>query len=261
MHLVIGIKSQTDKRVLASIYVYGAGVVLFLYLVPTIHSVLRTAFDPLVLGGPVFSERTWTVVLRSLKMSLLTAVGAVLCCVGCLYNFGYQRPFVRKMVLVLLVMPLFIPETFSGLTLLYFASKITLPKGWILVSLVETIWVLPFVGVILILRINGIPDSIYKSAKDLNLNGWSYFSRIFTPLTWKTWIMGGVFAFVLAFNEFTRAYYLQSRELFSTYLVGHLSSGANNDVYIVSTLITVVGLLLLYFLGKAAILDVKRGKA
>lgn len=112
-----------------------------------------------------------------------------------------------------------------------------------------TIYTLPFGVLLFWSRFYFIENSIIISAKDIGLENFFIITKIILPLSKATYINFLLLAFLLAFNEYPRTYYLSGAcVLVSEFLNGKLSSGADESIYAggsMTIIITALAILLL----------------
>jgi len=224
-------------------------------LLPVSYGVLPPLVDYFSeLGGPeslfaLGSDRLDRSIKRSLVVSTLVAITAVGVALGAVLSYHRSPIPQKRLLLSLLLIPLFIPETTQAVSLNFFLPLIGVPKGaaWVWIS--DVSYVLPFVAIVLLLRFSSLPEGITRASRDLGLSGRVHVGQVLFPLIWPAVVVAGLFAFVLAFNEYTRANYLASTEFYSVYLAGQLKGGGGPSVFLVAALMFLTGVVLIGTLG------------
>lgn len=236
---------MTDRRLRFVVrFLVVAGIVV--YLAPTVaafgragSSLMGATQDQVI--ESLRERRLQEALTRSLAVSAFCGGVVVPILLVSLYTFVDRRRSVQRLLLMALLLPLFIPETTHAFAMSNFVSWLGLGKGALVVGLAEVGYTLPFCGIIVLIQYGLLPRSLRLASQDLALSRTTYVLRILGPLMVPVALSSMVFAFLLSFNEFTRSHYLQSREMYSSYLLGELSSGTNNAVYVVSAVIFTIG--------------------
>ena len=235
--------------ILAAIYLaptlYSVGLSLDILTVPRSSQSPTLQWYASMLSDP----RLRSAVQRSFGVAALVSVLSVAIAFFALERFRYHPSGLRRLILFLIWLPLFVPETTHALTLSDLFSALEIPKGWWAVLTGELVFVIPFVGTVVLLRLAGLPPELLNAADDLGLTRFEEFRLVTGPLIWPTLAFACFFAFVLSFNEYARTTYLEARELYAVFLKGNLSSGGNQAVYAVSSTMFSVGLAFLALLS------------
>ena len=111
-------------------------------------------------------------------------------------------------VIVLMFIPIIVPRSIVGISLLMTLSYVGIPRSLITVALGQIFYVLPFVVIAIVSVIIVFDRRLEEAALDLGANPWITFRRITLPLISNGIATGAAVAFVLSFSEFTLSYYL-----------------------------------------------------
>jgi spermidine/putrescine transport system permease protein len=152
---------------------------------------------------------------------------------------------VARIVPVLLISPLFFPETGHALALSALFVRLGVPQGRLGVSLALLPYCIPFVGIIIAIRVLSIPSTIWRAADDVGLGRLKTVLSIVLPLTWPALFLALLFGFMLCMNEFTRTYYYSAGGMYSTYVAGVLSAGLSETTFAFGALSFMIGVLAL----------------
>ena len=166
-------------------------------------------------------------VATTLLVALVTAIVAPL--LGLLAAMAVRELRVPRLILLLVLLPLFIPGVSMGLATALFFRELDLAPGLWSVSLVHILWALPFATLIIVTVMAGFDPVYLEAAYMTGANRWRAFRDVEFPL-----IRGGVlgaatFALILSFNETIRTSLVQGpvntvqTYIWSTYLQVGLS--------------------------------------
>jgi ABC-type spermidine/putrescine transport system permease subunit II len=173
--------------------------------------------NPLLLGA----------VGTTLAIALVTAVAAPL--LGLLAAMAVRELRIPRLILLLVLLPLFIPGVSMGLATALFVRQLDLTPGFWSIALVHVLWALPFATLIILTVMAGFDPVYLEAAYMTGANRWRAFRDIELPQ-----IRGGVFgaatfALILSFNETIRTSLVQGglntvqTYIWSTYLQVGLS--------------------------------------
>jgi ABC-type spermidine/putrescine transport system permease subunit II len=183
----------------------------------TLHWYAALAESPL-LGGAVAT---------TLAAALVTAVAAP--ALGLLAAMAVRELSAPRLVLLLMMLPLFIPGVSMGLaTALFFRQLELAPALWS-VCLVHILWALPFATLIILTVMAGFDPVYLEAAYMAGASRWRAFRDVELPLI-RAGVLGAAsFSMILSFNETVRTALVQGplntvqTYIWSTYLQVGLS--------------------------------------
>ena len=151
------------------------------------------------------------VLLKSIRTSLLVAGLTALITppLALLAAMAVRELRVPRLILLLVLLPLFIPGISMGLATAFFFQQIgVLPSIWTIV-VVHVIWSLPF-AFLVILTVMATFDPVYLEAAYMHGAGrWRAFLDVELPLI-RPGVMGAaIFSMILSFNETVRTALVQ----------------------------------------------------
>lgn len=176
---------------------------------------------------------------HSLLVASAAAVASVVVAMVTTMRIRDMSSTMRRTVVALILAPLFIPGAFHGLILQQVGGQIGLGKSWSLFLVSDVVYVLPYVGVIVLLQFRLLPASAHRAVRDLGV-GLLDQGRLLMGAAWAGLLTAILFGWLLTFNEFERGFYLSPRETYATYVAGVLGSGGGGAANVVG-LITLVG--------------------
>jgi multiple sugar transport system permease protein len=141
-------------------------------------------------------------IANSLKIGLLSSVIVLLLAVPCAYALVRYRTFVNKAVMGWVLVSQLFPSILIIIPLFLVLRNLALTNTHTGITLVYTVWSLPFVLWMMRGYINGIPIELEEAAFVDGAGRWQVLSKVVFPLLLPGIVASGLFAFVSAWNEF-----------------------------------------------------------
>ena len=201
--------------------VFGILALAWIYL-PILWLIIMSASAEPLSGFPgpftaehyvqLFGHPAWFVpLLRSLGLALLVAVVSMICATV----IGRAIPRIRSgqlSVLGAVLLPLMVPGVVIG-TALFLYLRVVLGFKFGLWSLFagHFIWAFPFSLLAVLVVSLRFDTRLLDAAADLGSGPWQRFWQIEFPLLRDGIVAGGLFAFLLSFNEIARSIYLKGK--------------------------------------------------
>jgi len=136
-------------------------------------------------------------------------VGLVASTLGLLAAMAVRELKMRRLVLLLILMPLFIPGVSMGLSSALFFRQSGISPSLFTISIVQVLWALPF-ATLIILTVMATFDPVYIEAAYMHgANRWQAFRDVELPLISPGIIGAATFAMILSFNETERTALVQ----------------------------------------------------
>jgi putative spermidine/putrescine transport system permease protein len=107
--------------------------------------------------------------------------------------------------------PLISPSIITGIALLQFASTLGISSAFFMLTVGHTIITLPYVVRNVTASLQSLRGNL-EEARVLGANRWQAFYRITLPLIKPGLMAGGVFAFIISFDNYTISMWLKSAE-------------------------------------------------
>ena len=114
----------------------------------------------------------------------------------------------KLIVVALLFVPIIIPRSIVGISMLVTLSYLGIPRSMLTIALGQIFYVLPFVVIAIVSVIIVFDHRLEEAALDLGASPWTTFRRVTLPLILNGIATGAAVAFLLSFSEFTLSYYL-----------------------------------------------------
>lgn len=159
----------------------------------------------------LFKDR---VILEAFKVSLqvgvlTSALSAVLGTASAIIS-TYVTKRLEKSINGLMFLPLIIPEVALGISLLIFLSGLKLPFGLLTLVISHSIFCVPYVHIMVHLRLREIDKSVIEAAKDLGASTGQVVKTILLPLVLPSTLTASLLAFAMSLDDV----------IISTYMAG-----------------------------------------
>jgi ABC-type spermidine/putrescine transport system permease subunit II len=151
---------------------------------------------------------------------------------------------IPRLIMMLLLLPLFIPAVSMGLAMAFLFRLLGIPPSFWTITLVHVVWALPF-AFLIVLTVMATFDPIFLEAAYVHgANRWRAFRDIELPLIWPGVSGAGIFAMILSFNETVRTALVQGPlNTVQTYIWStFLQVGLSPTLYALMSLIIVLTL-------------------
>jgi spermidine/putrescine transport system permease protein len=132
-----------------------------------------------------------------------SAVSTVL---GTMAGYAMYR-FRLRLLPVLVVAPIAIPEILTGVSLLIFFVAIDLTLGLTSIILAHIAFCIGFVAIVVRARLAGMDESLVEAARDLGATPTQAFRLVTLPLIMPGVIAGALMAFTLSIDDFVITYF------------------------------------------------------
>jgi spermidine/putrescine transport system permease protein len=194
--------------------------------------------------------RIWSnpVLLRAIWTTLLSGiiVGAVTPILGLLAAMAIRELALRRLMLMLILLPLFVPGVSLGLADAFFFRELGIQASLYTIVIIQILWALPFATLVILTIMAGF-DPIYLEAAYMSgANRLQAFRDIELPLI-RTGIVGAAsFSLILSFNETVRTSIVQGPlNTMQTYIWStYKQVGLSPALYALMSLLIILTLLL-----------------
>jgi len=201
--------------------------------------------DPILVGG----------IKNTIVLALLVAtVTPVLALLISQALRAWQRP---RLILGLVLLPLFIPGVSMGVATALFFRIFGLDPSLLSMMLVQVLWALPFATLVILTVMANFDQTYLEAAHMLGANRRRAFFEVELPQIYQGILGAGVFALILSFNETIRTSIVQGGEnTVQTYLWSQYKQvGLNPTLF---ALMTILIVLTLGLVALMALLDARR---
>lgn len=190
------------------------------------------------------NEEMLTAAWNSLVIGLTaSAVSTVL---GTMAGYAMYR-YRLRLLPVLVLAPIAIPEILMGVSLLIFFVAINLTLGLASIALAHIAFCIGFVAIVVRARLAGMDESLVEAARDLGATPLQAFRLVTLPLIMPGVIAGALMAFTLSIDDFVITYFTAGAGAMTLPLKIYtmVKITVTPEVNAVSTLLILVTLLLI----------------
>lgn len=188
----------------------------------------------------LFSDRVIGEAFKiSIQVAFLTAIlSAILGTATAIVSMSVTEKM-KKTIQGVMVLPLLVPEIALGVSLLMFFNALKLPFGHLTLVLSHSLFCVPYVYVMVQLRLKEIDKSIIESARDLGATKWQTIKTIILPLVMPSILTSSLLALAMSLDDVIISTYMSGPR--STTLPVHIFSmmrvGVTPKINALSTLI------------------------
>lgn len=146
--------------------------------------------------------------LRAAGNSLVIGVtaSAVATVLGTMAGYAMYR-FRMRLLPLLVLAPIAIPEILMGVSLLIFFVLLNISLGMISIILSHIAFCIGFVAVVVRSRLAGMDESLTEAARDLGATPWQAFRLVTLPLIMPGVVAGALMAFTLSIDDFVITFF------------------------------------------------------
>ena len=234
---------------------YTWAVVLLIFLPPTY--LLLISFNPGLLPSlPTLSTFSlkWYVeliteerMLDALRASTIVGVvtAATTTVMALVAALAYRRlaPQWQGRFFTLVVFPMFVPGVIQGLALSVIFRILQIRSSYGTIVAGHLLWSLPFAFIVVLTSLSVVRTSLGEAAHDLGANEWQVFRDITFPIIRPGVTSAALFALLLSFNEFIRAFFLVGgQDTLPIYMFGAMNAGTSPTIYALAGSILIVSM-------------------
>ena len=205
------------------------------------------------------NEEMLTAAGNSLLIGLLASFFSTV--LGTMAGFAMYRYRLRVLPL-LVVAPIAIPEILMGVSLLIFFVTINLTLGLISIVLAHIAFCIGFVALVVNARLAGMDESLVEAARDLGASPLQAFRLVTLPLIMPGVIAGALMAFTLSIDDFVITFFTAGTDTMTLPIKIYtmVKVTVTPEVNAVSTLLMLLTLVLIVIASKLSP-GVLRGEA
>jgi spermidine/putrescine transport system permease protein len=132
-----------------------------------------------------------------------SAVSTVL---GTMAGYAMYR-YKMRLLPVLVLAPIAIPEILMGVSLLIFFVMLNITLGMVSIVLSHIAFCVGFVAIVVRSRLAGMDESLTEAARDLGATPWQAFRLVTLPLIMPGVVAGALMAFTLSIDDFVITFF------------------------------------------------------
>ena len=146
--------------------------------------------------------------LKAAWNSLVIAltVSGVVTVLGTMAGYAMYRYKVRLLPVMVLA-PIAIPEILMGVSLLIFFVMLNLTLGMVSIVLSHIAFCVGFVAIVVRSRLAGMDESLTEAARDLGATPWQAFRLVTLPQIMPGVVAGALMAFTLSIDDFVITFF------------------------------------------------------
>ena len=142
--------------------------------------------------------------MNSLIIAVVSSVCATL--LGTLAGLAMYK-YRLKLLPILVLTPIAIPEILMGVSLLIFFVMLNLTLGLVSITLAHIAFCIGFVAIVVRSRLQGMDEGLVEAARDLGATPIQAFRLITLPLIMPGIIAGALMAFTLSIDDFVITFF------------------------------------------------------
>ena len=197
-------------------WLWGAALAAYVFLYAPLVIVVAYSFNESRLNaqwtGFTFAwyqklfqnERMLGAAWNSLIIAVVTSAVSTL--LGTMAGYALYR-FKTRLLPVLVLAPIAIPEILMGVSLLIFFVMLNLTLGMVSIILSHIAFCIGFVAIVVRSRLSGMDESLTEAARDLGATPWQAFRLVTLPLIMPGVIAGALMAFTLSIDDFVITFF------------------------------------------------------
>ena len=145
-------------------------------------------------------QAAWNSLIIGLVSSLFATV------LGTMAGYAMYR-YSLRLLPVLVLTPIAIPEILMGVSLLIFFVMLNLTLGLVSIILSHIAFSIGFVAIVVRSRLSGMDESLIEAARDLGATPWESFRLVTLPLIMPGIVAGALMAFTLSIDDFVITFF------------------------------------------------------
>lgn len=188
---------------------------------------------------------------NSLVIALITSASATF--LGTMAGLAMYK-YKLRLLPVLVLTPIAIPEILMGLSLLVFFVTLNFTMGFVSITLAHIAFCIGFVAIVVRARLQGMDEALVEAARDLGATPFNAFRLITLPLIMPGIVAGALMAFTLSIDDFVITYFTAGAgaSTLPLQIYSMLKIAVTPEVNAISSLLMLLTLALIFIAGKLA---------
>lgn len=189
--------------------------------------------------------------INSFIIALISSVCATL--LGTLAGLAMYK-YRLKLLPILVLTPIAIPEILMGVSLLIFFVMLNLTLGLVSITLAHIAFCIGFVAIVVRSRLQGMDEGLVEAARDLGATPIQAFRLITLPLIMPGIIAGALMAFTLSIDDFVITFFTAGAgaSTLPLQIYSMIRTAVTPEVNAISTLLMLFTLALITLASKLA---------
>ncbi len=151
-------------------------------------------------GNEKMLKAAWNSLVIGLTASAVSTV------LGTMAGYAMYR-YKMRLLPVLVLAPIAIPEILMGVSLLIFFVMLNITLGMLSIVLSHIAFCVGFVAIVVRSRLAGMDESLTEAARDLGATPWQAFRLVTLPLIMPGVVAGALMAFTLSIDDFVITFF------------------------------------------------------
>ncbi len=154
----------------------------------------------------------------------------------------------RKLLTVLVFIPLIMPDILMGVSMAMFYSFLRVKTGLFTVLIAHVTFCLSYAVIVIRSRLDGFDSSLLEASMDLGANPWQTFFKIKLPMMMPGIIAAALLAFTLSIDDFIITFFTTGRG-FTTlpiYVEGGIRRGTITTINALSSLMIAATIMIVF---------------
>ncbi len=202
--------------------------------------------------GKLFRNEGMLIAARnSLLIALVTSIVSTV--LGTMAGFALHR-YRMRVLPVLVVAPIAIPEILMGVALLIFFVMLNVSLGLVSITLSHIAFCIGYVALVVRARLAGMDESLVEAARDCGATPSEAFRHITLPLILPGVIAGALMAFTLSIDDFVITFFTAgaSASTLPLQIYSMVKTSVTPEVNAISTLLLLLTLVLITVAARIA---------
>jgi spermidine/putrescine transport system permease protein len=159
------------------------------------------------------------------------------------YKYKFRIDIVWK---GLIYFPILIPELLMGLSLLILFSQVNIPLGKVTLLIAHITFSIPFVYMIVIMRLQDMGRELEEAAQDLGASPWKTFMKITLPVISSSIFASALLVFTLSLDDFIISFFVAgpNSTTLPIYIYGMIKRGITPEINALATLMIITTMVL-----------------
>lgn len=151
-------------------------------------------------GNEQMLQAAWNSLVIGLTASAVSTV------LGTMAGYAMYR-YKLRLLPVMVLAPIAIPEILMGVSLLIFFVMLNLTLGMVSIVLAHIAFCVGFVAIVVRSRLAGMDESLTEAARDLGATPWQAFRLVTLPQIMPGVVAGALMAFTLSIDDFVITFF------------------------------------------------------
>ncbi len=188
---------------------------------------------------------------NSLLIALVTSAASTV--LGTMAGFAMHR-YRTRVLPVLVLAPIAIPEILMGVALLMFFVMVNMSLGLVSIALAHIAFCIGYVAIVVRARLAGMDESLVEAARDCGAGPLAAFRHVTLPLIMPGVIAGALMSFTLSIDDFVITFFTAgaSASTLPLQIYSMVKVAVTPEVNAISTLLLLLTLMLITLATKVA---------